>query len=349
MIDFSGIFFCEPKRLPYHYVTWHHAALRSIEMVPTTQIRPEYRRLSSLLLGRSVGFHDRYFTESNKLILKDNVIRLSVAGFALHLILIFITRSLAHSPALLSEIGTNYLNAISTPFNFILFYEVLTLIAALPASTTRSIANQFEIVSLIYIRDVFNDIAHLGGPLSVRSVSPQILPLFIDMWAGLAMFLLVALFQYVARRRVLLPGTEARQRGLERFISQKKIVAVGLTILLIGMALYNTGLFARHLVTVLTGGASVPIEHMTTFYNDLFTVMIFTDVLILILSLAVSGNYEMVFRNAAFVVSIILLRISLTEASPYNAPLALVAMAFSVFTVLLFNFHSNLQRNDPSA
>ena len=318
-------------------------------MVPTTQIRPGDRRPSSVLLGRSVGFHDRYFTESNKLILKDNVIRLSVAGFVLHLVLIFVTRSLAHSPALLSEIGTNYLNAISTPFNFILFYEVLTLIAALPASTTRSIANQFEIVSLIYIRDVFNDIAHLGGPLSVRSVSPQILPLFTDMWAGLAMFLLVALFQYVARRRVLLPGTEARQRGLQRFISQKKIVAVGLTILLIGMALYNSGLFARHLVTVLTGGASVPIEHMTTFYNDLFTVMIFTDVLILILSLAVSGNYEMVFRNAAFVVSIILLRISLTEASPYNAPLALVAMAFSVFTVLLFNFHSNLQRNDPSA
>ena len=124
-------------------------------MVPTTQIRPGYRRLSSLLLGRSVGFHDRYFTESNKLILKENVIRLSVAGFALHLILIFVTRSLAHPPALLSEIGTNYLNAISTPFNFILFYEVLTLIAALPASTTRSIANQFEIVSLIYIRDVF--------------------------------------------------------------------------------------------------------------------------------------------------------------------------------------------------
>lgn len=318
-------------------------------MVPTTQIRPGYRRLSSLLLGRSVGFHDRYFTESNKLILKENVIRLSVAGFALHLILIFVTRSLAHPPALLSEIGTNYLNAISTPFNFILFYEVLTLIAALPASTTRSIANQFEIVSLIYIRDVFNDIAHLGGPLSVRGFSPQILPLFVDMWAGLAMFLLVAIFQYVARRRTPPSGTEARQRGVERFISQKKIVAVGLTLLLLGMALYNMVIFARHLLSVLTGGASAPFEHMTTFYNDLFTVMIFTDVLILILSLAVSGNYEMVFRNAAFVVSIILLRISLTEASPYNAPLALVAMAFSVFTVLLFNFHSNLQRNDPSA
>lgn len=318
-------------------------------MAPTTRTSPAYRKLRSFLLARSVGFHDRFFTESNKLVLKDNVIRASVVGFTLHLLLIFITRSLVHPPIFLSEIGTNYLNAISTPFNFILFYEVLTLIAALPASTTRSIANQFEIVSLIYIRDVFNDIAHLGGPLSVRGFSPQVLPLFVDMWAGLAMFLLVAIFQYVARRRTPPSGTEARQRGVERFISQKKIVAVGLTLLLLGMAFYNMVIFARHLLSVLSGGVSTPFEHMTTFYNDLFTVMIFTDVLVLILSLAVSGNYEMVFRNAAFVVSIILLRVSLTEASPYNAPLALLAMAFGVFTVLLFNFHSNLQRNDPSA
>jgi hypothetical protein len=118
--------------------------------------------------------------------------------------------------------------------------------------------------------------------------------------------------------------------------------------LLIGMAFYNIGILTLNIVRVGTGGPSAPFEHMTTYYNDLFTVMIFTDVLVLILSLAVSGNYEMVFRNAAFVVSIILLRVSLTEAAPYNAPLALLAMAFGVCTLLLFNFHSNLQSNPNS-
>ena len=39
--------------------------------------------------------------------------------------------------------------------------------------------------------------------------------------------------------------------------------------------------------------------------------MIFTDILILILSLVVSGRYEMIFRNAAFVLSIILLHVSI--------------------------------------
>ena len=48
------------------------------------------------------------------------------------------------------------------------------------------------------------------------------------------------------------------------------------------------------------------------FYTDVFTVMIFTDVLIVILSLAVSDRYELVFRNGAFVISTILIRFSLT-------------------------------------
>ena len=60
------------------------------------------------------------------------------------------------------------------------------------------------------------------------------------------------------------------------------------------------------------------LEGTTTFYNDVFTVMIFTDVLVLILSLVVSGQYEMVFRNAAFVVSIILIRFR----SPRGIPTA---------------------------
>ena len=75
--------------------------------------------------------------------------------------------------------------------------------------------------------------------------------------------------------------------------------------------------------------------------------MIFTDVLILILSLVVSGQYENVFRNAAFVVSIILIRFALTAGYPYGAPLALLAMIFAILTLLVFNYHARL--NDSAA
>jgi hypothetical protein len=70
--------------------------------------------------------------------------------------------------------------------------------------------------------------------------------------------------------------------------------------------------------------------------------MIFTDMLIVILSLAVSDRYELVFRNGAFVISTILIRFSLTAASPYGAALALIGMASGICTLLICNYHLGL-------
>jgi hypothetical protein len=285
--------------------------------------------------------HDLIFSEDNKAALKRLIIRLSIAGFAIHLALIFLARSLPHPPLLIAEAGQNYLTAISTPFNFILFYEVLTLIAALPSSTTRSIANQFEIVSLVFIRDVFKDIAVVSDLITEHRLTMEAFPVFYDMWGGFLMFFLVGVFRQVALQRVRPSGTAIPSCVASRFIAQKKVVAIGLAVLLLGMAAYNLGLLTIAIHgAVLTGHGAI--ESATTFYNDLFTVMIFTDVLTLILSLEVSDEYELIFRNAAFVVSIILIRFSLTERYPFGAPLALLAMAFGILTLLVFNHHLRL-------
>lgn len=299
---------------------------------------PERRSILAHLWMRFESLHDLMFADASKLTLKHLAIGLSIAGFAIHLGLIFLAQTLAHPPHLIALAGQNYLTAISTPFNFILFYEVLTLIAALPTSTTRSIANQYEIVSLIFIRDVFKDIATATDLVNGHRLTREALPVFFDMWAGFLMFFLVAVFRLVAQHRSEPTQTAAPTRGSARFMAQKKVVAVGLATLLPAMAAYNIALFAISTYKTLQTGHGA-IEPATTFYNDLFTVMIFTDVLILILSLAVSGQYELVFRNAAFVVSIILIRFSLTEGYPCGAPVALMAMIFGIVTLLVFNFH----------
>ncbi|MDR3737862.1 MAG: hypothetical protein P4L40_02475 [Terracidiphilus sp.] len=285
--------------------------------------------------------YDWLYSEANIEALKQWAILVSIAGFVIHLVLIFLGRTFMPSSGLLAAAGHNYLSAISTPFNFILFYEVLTLIATMAASTTRSIAGQFEVVSLIFIRDVFHDIAATGKLTAESRPTPETLALFVHMWAGLVMFLLVALFRHAALRQVRSRETASYTAGLQRFIAQKKAVTVGLTTLLIVMAAYNLALQVFAVWSSARTGTPF-VEPATTFYNDLFTVMIFTDVLVLILSLVVSGRYEMVFRNAAFVVAIILIRFALTETYPYGAALAVMAMAFSVLVVLLFNYHTRL-------
>jgi hypothetical protein len=289
--------------------------------------------------------HDRIFSERNKTALKHLVIRLGIAGFAIHLLLIFLAKTLPHPPALIASAGENYLVAISTPFNFILFYEVVTLIGALHESTTRSIAYQFEIVSLIFIREVFKDIAEASEMVTRHTLTMEALPLFADMWAGFLMYLLVAVFQHVANHSVVHMGSVAPSHARARFVAQKKGVALGLGALLLTMAAYNVGLFAFDLFRdAMTGQTGL--AHVSTFYNDLFTVMIFTDVLILILSIVVSGHYEFVFRSAAFVVSIVLIRFALTEGYPYGAPLAILAMVFGICVLLVFNYHMRVHQKE---
>jgi uncharacterized membrane protein (UPF0136 family) len=304
------------------------------------------QKLSARLMEWLDAVHEVLFSDSSRTLLKNLAINLSIAGFTIHLALIFLARSLAHPPLLIAEAGTNYLTAISTPFGFILFYEVLTLISALPESTTRSIANQFEIVSLIYIRDVFRDIAKAGDLVTEHRLTMETLPMFMDMWAGFVMFFLVAVFRHVALKRTNASSVDALSPGKMRFIAQKKVVAAGLTVLLLLMAAYHVALWTKATwQTLMTGQGTI--NSATTFYNDLFTVMIFSDVLVLILSLVVSGKYELVFRNAAFIVSIILIRFSLTEGYPFGAPLALVAMVFGTLTLLVYNYHVRI--NGPSA
>jgi hypothetical protein len=56
----------------------------------------------------------------------------------------------------------------------------------------------------------------------------------------------------------------------------------------------HPGCVWRHL-----SGGQEKVDINMFFHTDVFKVMIFTDVLIVILSLVVSGRYELVFRNSA--------------------------------------------------
>ena len=116
---------------------------------------------------------------------------------------------------------------------------------------------------------------------------------------------------------------------------------MGLTVLLLSLAVYNLSSFANEVYQV--GKAQLDVN--TFFYTDVFAVMIFTDVLIVILSIVVSDSYELVFRNAAFVISTILIRFSLTVGRPYGAVLALGGMVFGIFTLLIYNYHTRIRRS----
>ncbi len=282
--------------------------------------------------------YDRVSSHPRRVCLEQWVVRLSATGFLIHLALILLSRSLPHPPALITAAGKNLLSAIYTPFTFILYYEVLVLIAAIPQSMVQSVATQFEIVSLIFVRGFFKDVAATGNLERLRHPSAEMLPVVTDVCAGLLMFLLVAVFQHVSLRRRQTEVAGGQTAGVGAFIARKKGIALALGVWLLALTLYSVAEFVRDLWNVMFQGPMAEHDLQTAFYADVFSVMIFTDVLILILSLVVSDRYELVFRNAALVISTILIRLSLTTERPWGAALALLGMAFGIITMLIYSY-----------
>lgn len=290
---------------------------------------------------------DRFYSERQQARLEHFIVRVSALGFLGHLVLVFLARNFGQSNAALAMVGHNYLSAIYTPFSVILFYEALMLIAALPQSTTQSIAKQFEIVSLIFIRKFFKDIAQLDDIGKMPRLSQEVMPVFMDVAAGLLMFLLVTIFLHAARNRPQRNGPAPESSPeLRKFIARKKMIALALTATLLIQAALHLFEFIGSDYRNAYLGVNTTSDHNSFLYTDLFALMIFSDVLIVILSVVVSDSYEMVFRNAAFVISTILLRFSLTAERPYGAILAISGMVFGILTLLIYNYHTRIRQTN---
>jgi len=292
---------------------------------------------------RMASVYDKIASHHNRERLERLMVYIATLGFLLHLLLIFLSSTLPILEPLRPIVGTNYLVAISTPFSVILFYEILLLVLALPESTTRSLATQFEVISLIVLRNVFKELAKLESLEEIEQQFEVFSPILIDMGGGLVLFLMVTVFHHVSHRR-----THAEQEmrtttpALEHFIVRKKVVALLLVGLLFVLAGNSLLIWANVNYQAFLGMSLYDIIPSDEYYTDLFTVLIFTDVLILILSLLLSDSYHLVVRNAGFVIATILLRVSLSVSKPFDVVLAMVAVLFAILVLLIYKYHSRL-------
>ena len=84
--------------------------------------------------------------------------------------------------------------ALYTPFSFILVYEAFLLIYYIPRSFTTAVGKQYEIISLIVIRKIFKDIPLID--LNSNWIeNPYNLQLIYDLVGILVIFFLIYLFK----------------------------------------------------------------------------------------------------------------------------------------------------------
>jgi hypothetical protein len=272
--------------------------------------------------------------------LEQAVVVAAATGFLVHLAVIGVARFFPDLPQTVFEgLDKSPFHAVYTPFSVILFYEVLLLVFALAASHTGEIATQYQIVSLIVVRRVFKDIGGFSELENWLAEPEAVKAVLIDMAGAVLMFLMVTGFTFLRHKT---PKTPIR-RDLQKFIELKKALAVLLLVVLVALAAINLASWLgvmSGLPVILAPPANVDLF----FFPRFFEFMIFTDVFLLIVSLAYYDRYEYVFRNAGFVISTVLLRVSLETPKPYDLLLALTAMLYGLAVLGVFACLSAIER-----
>ena len=271
--------------------------------------------------------HEKVFSEKNLKIFENLILYLSVSGFLIHLALVFLNLKYEINYFVgLDSLLSNPISALYTPFSFILVYEAFLLIYYFPRSFTTSIGKEYEIISLVLIRNIFEDIPKLDIKSGI--LNPQSLLLLYDLIAILIIFFLIYLFKKTIKS---IPKREANN-NLIRFISYKKILSIVLVPILLFLCCSN--LFDWTYSVFINDEIVKNIN--AVFFIDFFTILILVDVFILLLSFKYTDRYHQIIRNTGFIISTILLRLSFSVEGLSSIILLLIGVLFGLIILRIY-------------
>ena len=257
------------------------------------------------------------------------ILYLASIGFVIHLSVIFLNNyNLIDLGFINSNLLSNPISALYTPFSFILVYEAFLLIYYIPRSFTTAVGKQYEIISLIVIRKIFGDIPLID--LNANWIeNPANLQLIYDLLGILLIFFLIYLFR---RTKENLPIKSVSEK-LDRFIASKKLVSIVLLPIFLGICFVS--FFNWYNGVFINESFDKDLNYL--FFNEFFTLLILVDVFILLLSFQYTERYSQLIRNTGFIISTILLRLSFSVSGLTSILLIVSGIVFGLLILLIYN------------
>ncbi|MSP07792.1 MAG: hypothetical protein EXR15_03965 [Chitinophagaceae bacterium] len=283
------------------------------------------------LLQKSGNYFDNYFNTKNVRKVELLILRVAVFAFLFHLLIIFLGNNFLY----FKNLQHSYLKAIYTPFSFILFYEVFLLVIIIPKSISEFVGKQFEVITLITLRSFFHDIADLDLKNFININNPEFISLLYDLLASLIMLSLTILYYKIYQNN----RKSEVINELNNFINIKKLVSLSMILILLVLSISSLYLWGTEMLEALKLNKNYPNPN-TVFYADFFSIMIFVDVLLLIISFIYHFSFFTIFRNASFIITTILIRMSLTTEKPMNYIIILIGFSFSIISFYLFSLRN---------
>ena len=311
---------------------------------PSHSLLPTHGRLHDALLERFPGL--------NTMSISDELLRFSsrtfdafrdwwegpqarrivtfvlVGGFFVALLLIEASRQELLPVPTATSVGTNHFRAIDVAFTLFLVVELVGLVVGLSGSVSDTAGKQFEVFSLILLRESFKELTKFDEePIqwTLDGVGREAVQLaVVDATGALLIFLAMGLFYRLQRREPVIGSLMEHQR----FVAWKKLVANALLLVLAGLSMYS--------IVGLVGIESFFDDF--SFFDTFYTVLIFSDILIVLVSLRYSLTYHVVFRSSGFAAATVMIRLALAGPDYVNAVLGVLAALFNVGVAATFNF-----------
>ena len=211
--------------------------------------------------------------------------------------------------------------SIEIVFTLLLITELFGLIFMLPKSVAKSVGKQFELLSLIFLRDGLKEFSHIEVNFAWENLKEPLTNMIIYGFGAIVVFSITG-FTYKLQKHIKLTNIEDDQ---EQFIRLKKLLAL---LLLVAFAVVGY-IDIKTLVT--TGNY---LHSFKTFY----TVLIFSDIVVVLIALRYTLNYYKIFRYSAFVLATILIRISLSAYTYYDVIIGIIASLFILVLTLSYNY-----------
>lgn len=218
-------------------------------------------------------------------------------------------------------IPTNHFYAINFAFTILLIFEVISLVFSVVKSVANSVGMQFEILSLILLRNSFKEFIYFPEPISWANLSEPIYHIVSDSGGALIIFILIGIYYKIQKHKDITTTDEEKHR----FISAKKMLSLVLltTFLFLGFTFFED---------LYSGSGTFD------FFSTFYTILIFSDILIVLISLKYCHNYYVVFRNSAFAITTVFIRLTLIAPPYFNVGMAIFAGIFTIGVSIAYNY-----------
>lgn len=219
---------------------------------------------------------------------------------------------------LAGRVPTNHFHAVNLAFTLVLILEVISLIFTLPCSFSKSVGKQFEILSLILLRDAFKALSSFAEPITLGEDLSAVYHILGYGFGALAVFALLGIYYRVQPMKKQDMGLP---HDLFRFVAAKKGIALIILAVFIILGVTNTyNQFAGQ-------------PHLE-FFPVFYTLLIFTDILVVLISQCFRPSFHAVFRNSGYALSTLFIRLALAAPPMYDVALGIVAALFAIALTL---------------